>query len=82
MLQTSGDPILKCSLSGVIYREVLCAMRYKPIAYKQEFGKVKERHRKVLKRLLPDLSWKAGNPAGYSIDNTGNIRNNDFKSLY
>ena len=31
--------------------------------------------------MLPELKWEEGDPLGYTIDESGNIRKDGFKSL-
>jgi hypothetical protein len=50
------------------------------IAYKKDNKRIIEEHRKVLLSMLPNLSWKPGNPVGYSIDVDGSVRKDDFVS--
>jgi arylsulfatase A-like enzyme len=51
------------------------------IAYKKENQEIIQTHREHLLKMLPDLSWEAGDPPGYTVDEQGNIRKNDFRSL-
>ena len=51
------------------------------IAYKKENKGIIDEHRKVLLDMLPHLTWRPGNPDGYSIDADGNVRSDKFKSL-
>ena len=50
------------------------------IAYKKENKRIIDEHRKVLLDMLPDLTWRPGNPDGYSIDTYGNVLCDDFES--
>ena len=50
-------------------------------AYKQSNREIVDQHRKALLDMLPDLSWTAGSPDGYTIDANGNVRKDDFVSL-
>ena len=50
------------------------------IAYKKENKRIIEEHRKELLAMLPHLTWKPGNPVGYSIDCHGNVLCDDFES--
>ena len=49
-------------------------------AYKRANREVIDEHRRVLLDMLPHLSWKAGNPDGYTIDADGNVRKDNFVS--
>ena len=48
------------------------------IAYKNENKSIIDKHRMVLLNMLPQLSWKDGNPDGYTIDADGNVHKSDF----
>jgi len=50
------------------------------IAYQKANKKIIKEHRSVLSGMLPQLSWKAGSPHGYTIDADGNIRKDNFVS--
>ncbi len=50
------------------------------IAYKEENNSIIEEHRKELLDMLPHLTWKQGNPDGYSVDSNGNVLCDDFES--
>ncbi len=50
------------------------------IAYQKASKKIVKEHRSVLSGVLPQLSWKAGNPVGFTIDAGGKIRKDDFVS--
>ncbi len=52
------------------------------IAYKKNSSAIIKQHRDVLKELIPDIKWQNSSPAGYTVDNHGNIRMNHFKSIY
>ena len=43
------------------------------IAYKKGNKRIIDEHRKVLLDMLPQLTWRAGPPDGYSIDTYGNV---------
>ena len=43
------------------------------IAYQETNKKIIMEHRSVLSGMLPQLSWKASSPHGYTIDANGNI---------
>ena len=47
------------------------------IAYKEENKRIIDEHRGVLLGMLPQLTWRAGDPEGYSIDADGNVCRND-----
>jgi len=49
------------------------------IAYKEGNKGIIENHRKVLLDMLPQLTWREGPPDGYSIDEDGNVRNENYK---
>jgi hypothetical protein len=51
------------------------------IAYKEGNTQVIDDHRKVLLEMLPQMVWKEGQPVGYSIDNDGNVKKNNFESF-
>ncbi|MCK5103646.1 MAG: sulfatase-like hydrolase/transferase, partial [Cyclobacteriaceae bacterium] len=51
-------------------------------AYKKETKKIINEHRNVLLDMLPQLSWKEGNPDGYTIDADGNVRKDNFISSF
>jgi hypothetical protein len=51
------------------------------VAYHSENNQIKEEHRKVLLTMLPELNWSEEIPAGYSVDEQGNVRNVNFKPL-
>jgi len=51
------------------------------IAYKEGNTQVVDDHRKVLLEMLPQMVWKEGQPVGYSIDNDGNVKKNNFESF-
>ena len=51
------------------------------IAYKKENRSIILKHRQVLKGMLPDLSWADRPPQGYTIDDRGNIKKDNFISL-
>ncbi|MCC5936132.1 MAG: sulfatase [Lunatimonas sp.] len=51
------------------------------IAYKKDQRQVIEAHRKILLEMVPNLSWKEGDPEGYSVDANGFVKKNDFKTL-
>ena len=51
-------------------------------AYKEDNKEIIGEHREVLLQLLPHLLWKEGDPDGYLIDNTGNVRNTNFVSTF
>lgn len=44
------------------------------IAYKKESKKIINEHRQVLVEMLPKMTWRTGNPDGYTIDINGNVR--------
>lgn len=50
------------------------------IAYKKGSKKIIEEHRKVLLEMLPQITWRNGNPDGYSIDGEGNVIKDNFES--
>lgn len=50
------------------------------IAYRKENQEIIKEHRNEMLKMLPDLKWGAP-PSGYTIDKSGNIRKDDFKSL-
>ena len=50
------------------------------IAYKTGNERIIAEHRKVLLEMLPQLTWKTGDPDGYSIDSNGNVLCDGFKS--
>jgi len=52
------------------------------IAYKKENTDIIDEHRNVLLKMLPQTSWKTGNPDGYFIDADGNVRNTNFVSFF
>lgn len=49
------------------------------IAYKPGNEEIINDHRKVLLDLLPQLTWREGPPDGYSIDEDGNVHNENYK---
>lgn len=51
------------------------------IAYKSGNKNIIADHRKVLLEMLPELTWKEGAPEGYSIDEEGNVKKDDFESF-
>ncbi len=51
-------------------------------AYKKENKKIIDNHRKVLSKMLPQLTWKGGDPEGYKVDADGNVRKDNFVSNY
>jgi len=51
------------------------------IAYKKANSQVIEEHRKVLLEMLPQITWKNGPPEGYSVDQNGNVKKNNFESF-
>ena len=51
------------------------------VAYHGENKQIKEEHRKVLLTMLPELTWSEEIPTGYSVDEQGQVRNDNFKSL-
>ena len=52
------------------------------IAYKEENKGIIEEHRKVLLELLPQMTWRKGPPDGYTVDEQGNVRSDNFESYY
>ena len=48
------------------------------VAYKPANGEIIQDHRQVLEGMLPDLTWEAGDPDGYSVDRDGNVRKVGF----
>jgi arylsulfatase A-like enzyme len=49
------------------------------IAYQAANKAVVNDHRKVLREMLTDLSWKEKEPIGYTVDLNGNVRKDDFQ---
>ena len=47
------------------------------IAYKKSNKRIIDEHRRVLHDMLPEMTWRAGTPEGYSIDDDGNIHRED-----
>ncbi|MGI9543990.1 MAG: sulfatase [Cyclobacteriaceae bacterium] len=52
------------------------------IAYKRKNRKIIKEHRQTLSNMLPDLSWKAGHPTGYTVDSKGNVYKDNFESSF
>lgn len=50
-------------------------------AYKEANREIIDEHRKALLGMLPDLSWRAGGPDGYTVGPDGNVRKDDFVPL-
>ncbi|WP_339923149.1 sulfatase [uncultured Cyclobacterium sp.] len=51
------------------------------IAYKDGNTQIIDEHRKVLLEMLPQMTWKKDIPEGYTIDNNGKVRKEDFESF-
>jgi choline-sulfatase len=51
------------------------------IAYKRKSKSIIKEHRKDLLNMLPQLTWKRGNPDGYTIDADGNVHKTDYVPL-
>jgi arylsulfatase A-like enzyme len=50
------------------------------IAYRKGNADIIDDHKKVLLDMLPQLKWSTDTPEGYSIDEEGKVRNNEFVS--
>jgi choline-sulfatase len=50
------------------------------IAYKASSADIIMEHRKVLLKMLPQITWPAGSPEGYTLDEDGRVRKDGFVS--
>ena len=55
---------------------------WRNIAYKEENQRILEEHRQVLKTYLPGLSWDERTPDGYTVNQEGIIRKENFETIY